>query len=184
VGQLSKGARSGTAGKAITHFPEWSCTLSRPPKPYALKKAEGFRGHRQHVPGVEPLEDDFEPPFKLERIARKEWKRLRRIAFWLRPSDAAALADRCLCFERLLEAEADVLRRGQLVPGRDDTMVQNPSVRSARGYRQALMRYESALGLNPAARATIHDERPSGYDPLEAALCGDLPPAPGGRKWQ
>jgi P27 family predicted phage terminase small subunit len=175
AGKILGAYRDGVPRKARANFLEWSSTLSRPQKPYALKQAEGFRGHRQHVPGVEPLDDNFEPPFRLQKVARKEWKRLRCIAFWLRASDAAALADRCLCFERLLEAEADVLKRGQLVPGRDDTMVQNPSVRSARGYRQALMRYDSALGLTPTARAGIDAGDPGdGIDRLEALLCGDL----------
>jgi P27 family predicted phage terminase small subunit len=157
----------------------------RKPKPFLLKLAEGNRGRRKLKPGVDLPVGPFEPPFPLDGIALVEWERIVAAAFWLRETDSVAVADRCLCFQRLLEAEQDIRDRGTIVRTRNGK-VANPSIRIARTYRVSIQRYDSELGLTASSRSRVDgDALPSGasmpahatkpMDPLERALCGNLP---------
>jgi P27 family predicted phage terminase small subunit len=154
------------------------------PKPYALKEAEGFPGHRQHSQGVEVAAEDFAPPVTLGAVARKEWNRLMEVAFWLRPSDAAALADRCACWQRLQEAEAAIKKLGILVESPKGGMRANPAISVAKSYRNALQRYDAELGLTASSRTRVSvgnsgttSTAPGkgNADAIEKALCGQLP---------
>lgn len=160
----------------------------RKPKPFLLKMAEGNRGHRKHKPGAELPAGTFEPPFPLDGIALAEWNRIVAIAYWLRESDSVAVADRCLCFQRMLEAEQDIRDRGSIVRTRNGK-VTNPSIRVSRAYRISIQRYDSELGLTASSRGRIDEgatAQPAGasagvnapvtnMDPIEKALCGKLP---------
>lgn len=151
----------------------------RRPKPFELKKAEGFRGHRKHLPGVEIAATEFDPPFRLTGLALREWNRILGTAHWLRESESAALADRCLCHQRLQEAEAIIRKEGFTVQGaRGETT--HPAVRIAKAYRTSLQRYDVELGLTPSSRAGMHLPEPSPEDmsALERALYGGRPMDP------
>jgi P27 family predicted phage terminase small subunit len=116
------------------------------------------------------------PPFPLDKTARAEWDRIIAEAHWLTETDTAAVADRCLCFSRLLAAERDISDRGHVIQTRNGNVL-NPSIRVARSYRAALMKHDTALGLTPNSRARIPDLPPDdGIDVLEMKLCGDWPP--------
>ena len=145
------------------------------PKPFYLRVAEGNRGHRKLVPGVEPMAGPFVPAFPIDGIALQEFNRITAEAYWLRETEAVVITDRCLCFQRLLEAEEDIRQRGHVVRTRNG-MTLNASIRVARAYRTALMRYDAELGLTPSARTRLADPPlpPLGSidDPLERALCG------------
>lgn len=158
----------------------------RKPKPAALKIAEGNLGRREIKPGIEVLPGAFDPPFPLDGIARTEWDRVLSVAFWLRETDSAAIADRCLCFQRMLESEQDIRVRGLIVEGDKKSKVANPSIRIARSYRLALQRYDSELGLTASSRGRVEGDsfpptspipgKPSEpIDPLEWALCANRP---------
>ena len=116
----------------------------------------------------------FASPFPLDGLALTEWERIIAEAFWLRETDASALADRCLCFQRLHEAEEDIRKLG-MTTGRRGRRTANPSVRFARQYRQAIQRYDEQLGLTTSARERLGPGGPrtqaGDIDPLEAALC-------------
>lgn len=154
----------------------------RKPKPAALKIAEGNVGHRVIKPGVDVLPGAFEPSFPLDGIARAEWDRIINTAFWLRETDSTAIADRCLCFQRMLEAEQDIRARGLIVEG-TKSPVPNPSIRVAKAYRLSLQRYDSELGLTASSRGRVDGDsftpppaaspgKPTEqYDSLEWALC-------------
>jgi P27 family predicted phage terminase small subunit len=121
------------------------------PKPYLVKLAEGFPGHRKCNPGILPPTTHFEPPFSLDGLARAEWDRLMRVAFWLRETEAVAIGDRCLCFQRVMEAEEIVSREGMTIQGSRGE-VTHPALRMARDYRAAMQRWDLELGLMPSSR--------------------------------
>jgi P27 family predicted phage terminase small subunit len=145
-------------------------------KPFELKKAEGFRGHRKHLPGVEAAATAFDPPFTLSGVALREWNRVMSVAHWLRETESAAVADRCLCFQRLQECEAQLRKEGLVIQGSRGE-VTHPVLRVARAYRAALQRYDAELGLTPSSRAGLQlQQTPSdAMDPIERDLCGGLP---------
>lgn len=148
----------------------------RKPKPYLLKKAEGFRGHRQHAEGVGGSSSLFESPVKLSDEAMAEWKRIRETAPWIEASDAAALADRCVCWERMLRAQEEVNTTGLTVDTKEGVKL-NPAVNALKVYRQALVRYDAELGLTSSSRSRVGTSRSAegGLDPIEAAAIGVLP---------
>jgi hypothetical protein len=72
---------------------------------------------------------------------------------------------------------------GDAVPGlgaqRDAVTegILNPSIRVARTYRMALIKYDNELGPMSNSRARIPDLPPDdGIDELEKKVCGDWPP--------
>jgi P27 family predicted phage terminase small subunit len=149
----------------------------RKPKSHVQKVAEGNLGRRPLVPGLEVPAGTFRPPLTLGDVGLREWNRILRCAYWLRETEATAIADRCLCFERMVECEEDVANRGTVVRTRNGK-VANPSIRIGKSYRMALQRYDVELGLTSASRtrmgaAPSDPNKP--LDPLEAALCGALP---------
>lgn len=149
----------------------------RKPKPHLLKVAEGFRGHRPSIPGIEPPAGPFDPPFELTGFARSEWDRLIAECYWLRASEAHALADRCLCALRLRDAEVDIEKRGANIRSQDadgnESEYLNPNVSVAAKYRPLLMKYESEMCLTVASRQRAHGaEQAKQMDSIESALCG------------
>lgn len=149
----------------------------RKPKSYEQKVAEGNPGRRPLVPGLEVSAGSFQPPFALGEVGLREWNRVLSSAYWLRETEAAAVADRCLCFERIAECEADIAKRGTVVRTRNGK-VMNPSIRIAKAYRTSMQRYDVELGLTSASRTRLGGAAPDPnkpLDPLEAALCGALP---------
>jgi P27 family predicted phage terminase small subunit len=156
----------------------------RKPKPVLQKLTEGNPGRRKLNPGVDLPAGPFDPPFPLDGLALDEWDRVLAAAYWLRETDSFAIADRCLCFQRLLESEQDIRERGPLVRTRNGN-VTNPSIRIARSYRLSIQRYDAELGLTASSRGRVEPDgiapasqtqpqrRP--IDPLEDALCGPIP---------
>jgi P27 family predicted phage terminase small subunit len=93
------------------------------------------------------------------------------VAFWIRSSDAMALADRCVCFQRLLECEDEIRRTGMTVET-DKGSFTAPAVRNANTYRRALQRYDAELGLTSSSRTRVGGQPEREVDELEAKLCG------------
>jgi phage terminase small subunit len=121
------------------------------PKPYLMKLAEGNPGRRKLEPGIELPAKPFDPPFPLEPVAQREWDRVIALGYWLRETESVAIADRCLCFQRVQEAEAEIQRDGFtcVVRGRE---VSNPAVRIAKSYRDAMNRWDRELYLTPFSK--------------------------------
>jgi phage terminase small subunit len=151
------------------------------PKPFALKLAEGNPGKRIPKLCVEAAAGPFEPVSKLTGFALKEFNRILVEAPWIKAAHAKALTDRCLCVQRLLEAEQDISRRGMVLENGKDM---NPMLRAVRLYRTALQRYDSELGLTPSSQERISSEAqgtlfdvpssagPKKIDSIESKLCG------------
>jgi P27 family predicted phage terminase small subunit len=95
---------------------------------------------------------------------------------WLRETESAAIADRCLCFQRLQECEAQLRKEGLVIQGSRGE-VTHPVLRIARAYRTAMQRYDAELGLTPASRAGLQLSKTpfDGMDAIERALCSGLP---------
>ena len=154
----------------------------RRPKPSLLKLSEGNRGKRRVKIGADLPAAPFEPPFRLDGAAKREWDRIVAKAYWLRETDSVAIADRCLCFQRMLEAEQDIRERGTILRTRNGK-VANPSIRIAKSYRMSIQRYDAELGLTASSRARVDEDGlqrrlpidPAGpVDPIERKLC-ELP---------
>ena len=148
-------------------------TRGRKRKPYVVKQAEGNRGRRPLEPGIEPPPTVFAPPFELNEAAKQEWDRLLGECYWLRSTEAYAIADRCRCVARLADCEADIQKRGHVVKTRNGK-VKNPSIQIGREYRAAIQRYDSELGLTTASRQRLHGSSSATdqVDGLESKLCG------------
>jgi P27 family predicted phage terminase small subunit len=177
VGQISASNRTRTTAKCSTKFHNQKGNFPPMSRTYSTKSAAGNRGHRGLVPEVKNAAGEFEPPFCLDKAASAEWDRIIAEAHWFTETDAVALADRCLCFSRLLAAEEDISKRGHVIPTRNGKVL-NPSIRVARSYREALMKYDTQLGLTPSSRTRIPDVQrdDDAIDALELKLCGDWPP--------
>jgi P27 family predicted phage terminase small subunit len=151
----------------------------RRPKPSLLKISEGNRGKRRVKIGADLPAAPFEPPFRLDGLAKREWERIVAKAYWLRETESLAIADRCLCFERMLEAEQDIRQRGTIIRTRNGK-VANPSIRIARSYRLSIQRYDAELGLTASSRARVDEDGLQRrlpidpIDPIERKLC-ELP---------
>ena len=96
-------------------------------------------------------------PNGLPRVALMEWRRVAPLLVEMGVAgdvDRMALADYCLCVARLVDAEADIAKRGLLVEG-DRGMVKNPSCQLAREYRNAVVKWSVQFGLTPSARKGV-----------------------------
>lgn len=157
----------------------------RKPKPLEQRALEG-KPVKRKIRGLSVPRTRFKPPIQLGKVGLKEWKRILSVAYWLRETEALAVADRCLCFERMVEAEDDIRKRGMQVRTKRG-MVTNPSVRHSRTYRISLQRYDVELGLTTSSRTRVGEgsiggapispqgSAPKNLSPLEAALCAGRP---------
>jgi P27 family predicted phage terminase small subunit len=157
----------------------------RKPKPLEQRALEGKPVKRKAAPGLPVPKTRFLPPVELGAIGLKEWERILSVAYWLRETEALAVADRCLCYERMVEAEADIRKRGMQLRSKRGP-VTNPSVRHSRSYRISLQRYDVELGLTTSSRTRVGEgaiggmpitpSQPSkNMSPLEAALSARRP---------
>lgn len=158
----------------------------RKPKPLEQRVLEGKPSKRKPAVGLPVPQTRFQPPIELGEAGLKEWARILSVAYWLRETEALAVADRCLCFERLVQAENDIRKRGMQLRSKRGP-VTNPSVRHARAYRISLQRYDVELGLTTSSRTRVGEGTLGGapignpghqlkkMSPLEAALCAGRP---------
>jgi phage terminase small subunit len=119
-----------------------------------VKLAEGNPGKRRLDPGIQLPAKSFGPPISLDPVAQSEWDRIMGFAFWLRESESVAIADRCVCWSRMLEAEDHVRRIGFTVISRGRE-ISNPAIRIAKGYRDAMGRWDAELYLKPFSNPGI-----------------------------
>ena len=135
-----------------------------PPKPTALRIAEGNPGKRR-LPENEPKPRGGVPrcPNWLSTEAKKVWKRtipeLKRmgvVAF----VDGDALTAYCQAYARWKTAEEFLDKHGMVYPIRDERgqvrcMQQFPQVAIARSMMQLLKAFAQEFGLTPSARTRI-----------------------------
>ncbi len=129
-------------------------------KPKALKLLHGNPGKRR-LPASEPegVGVLWSPPAWFDDIQREQWHYSVENAplGLLTGTDREVLVVWCVACVEHARAAQDVRRLGQVVKGRDNTVVKNPYLTVM--TRQALVMMAAAreLGFSPAARATLGD---------------------------
>lgn len=141
----------------------------RPPKPTALKIAQGHPGHRP-LNHFEPKPDVGIPemPKKLSKGARRAFKRyvpvLQKLGI-LTVVDGEALAGACECAARLEQVRDELARtgltyiehfqdrNGEIVMG---NIKANPLVAMENAYYKTLKSWLVEFGLTPSSRSKLH----------------------------
>lgn len=147
----------------------------RPPKPTALKLAEGNRGKRKLQPDKEPKFPAGAPakPAHLKGAAGAEWKRivpLLEAQGLVTHADLASLVAYCQAYAEMVAAQAALESEGYTITvgghrverenGRFDIIggqVQpHPAIARQRSAWAAVRAFATLFGLNPSARTRVH----------------------------
>ena len=149
--------------------------IGRPPKPTAIRAAEGNPGKRKLNRGeLRQLVEAPKMPRDLSPVAKKEWRRLAKVFLErgiIRPEDQDQLANLCETIATLKEARAELRKkkRGRLIQKGQV----NPLIYLIRDHVRMVNRLGAEFGLSPAARTRLtYDEQASDADDLEALLGG------------
>lgn len=164
-------------------------------KPTAVKKAQGNAGKRK-LNDREPVVNVGAPamPDYLSESGRAEWNRLVPILLSMKvltPSDGDALAALCCAHSQFVEAQHDLVARGNLLDiyqicqlngfpivgrtGKPKAVLidvkKNPSVQVASDADKRLRSYYAMFGLDPSSRSrlTTNPNDPP-QDPLDDFL--------------
>ncbi len=152
-------------------------TMARPRKPTVLKVLEGNPGKRP-LPQNEPKPKSIAPkcPTHLDKIAKKEW---RRVVKELEPLglvtqiDMAALAAYCQAYSRWVQAEDMIRKHGMLVKSPNGYPMQSPYLAIANKAVEQMKAFMSEFGMTPASRTRIEVKSSAEKeDSLEALLTG------------
>jgi len=142
----------------------------RPPKPAAIKRAEGNPGRRP-IP-VEPDVSDKKPrcPSYLRGEAKKEWRRVvddLHQAGIIMEVDRTVLALYCNALAQYLEAEAHVLVEGavELTPNGYPVKSAWLTIRD-KAFDQ-MMKCLTEMGMTPVSRAKVAAREQEKFDPFE-----------------
>jgi P27 family predicted phage terminase small subunit len=97
-------------------------------------------------------------------------------------ADAPMVEAAAVMLVRARVAGADVEKRGMLVTGRFDTLVENPSVKQERDVWASFRSFAEQLGIGPSARARLAGLAVDGRDASdELEGLGELRAISGGR---
>ena len=139
-----------------------------PPKqPTKIKIARGtLRESRASEP--QPPADGVAMPSHLGEVAATRWRELLPMLQSVRVmtrADVEALARYCDTYEWWLATRAKLRKEGDTYPilndgGEVKYIAQRPEVAIAHKLAQQLRQLEQDFGLNPAARASLHVEKP------------------------
>jgi P27 family predicted phage terminase small subunit len=147
----------------------------RKPKPTRLRETEGNTGRRR-LNRSEPefvSADPVEVPEWLSEGAKAEWRRvaphLARLGL-LSVVDMAALAGYCLCYARLVEAEAFIAEHGMTATLRDDkgnikAVSPVPQVGIALKMLDKIRQFAAEFGFTPSARGRLEISKAREVDP-------------------
>jgi P27 family predicted phage terminase small subunit len=147
-----------------------------PPKPTAIRKAEG-NPSRRPFNDREPQPDVVRPPMPrhLDKFARKEWKRLCPMLERMRvltEVDGTALANLCVDVSILHQAQESLAKTGLLSKTAKTGMIhQSPLLNIIAVTTDRVTRGLREFGLTPASRSRISVSPDSSMDSLEAKLC-------------
>ena len=147
-----------------------------PPKPTVIRKAEGNPGKRPYN-DREPQPDVVRPPMprRLDKVARKEWKRLCPLLERMRvltEADGIALANLCFDVSVLQQAQESLAKTGLLSKTARTGMIhQSPLLNIIAVTTDRVTRGLREFGLTPASRSRITVSPHSSMDSLEAKLC-------------
>ena len=138
------------------------------PKPTRLKILAGNPGKRplnKQEPKPPAGKLPVAPPH-LNRIAKKEWRRLAKDLHScgvLTQVDTAVLGAYCQAYSRWVQAEdaiAEMAKRDQLTNGlmiktTNGNAIQNPLVGTSNKSANDMVRYAAELGMTPSARSRV-----------------------------
>lgn len=136
----------------------------RRPNPDNIRQLKGKTRRVPQAPSgtglVEPRWAD-ELPGKADATVRSDCARNWRLIVgdlegrgYLSPADTRTVIDACMCQARLRQCERMISREG-IVTLTERGQVLNRHVTAANGYRNALARHITDLGLSPSARARL-----------------------------
>lgn len=133
--------------------------VGRKPKPTHLKVLEGNPGKRplnKNEPKPKPVAPKC--PSWLNKIAKKEWKRivpeLERLGL-LTVVDGAALEGYCQAYARWVEAEQFLQKHGTVFRTPSGYIQQVPQVAIAQKYLQLVKAFCAEFGLTPSSRGRM-----------------------------
>ena len=142
--------------------------------PTHLKVLAGNPGRKPVPQPVELPQGVPEPPARLPEGARRYWQMLAPILVrvgLLTEGDGPALADMCVCFYRLEQAEA-LLEQDGLVVQTAKGPRKHPAAALAKEYRAHAQTWAKRFGLDPHSRGAL-DVMPQGIkDELAELLEG------------
>ena len=134
--------------------------------PTKILKIRGGSDHT-HRPmnDQEPKPPEKLPKFPkhLDRIARKEWKRIGKVLQdigLMTDLDMAVFAGYCDAYSQWAQATSKVHELGMVNLKADGTPVLNPYLRIAREASDRMMKAAVLLGLAPSSRASLKVEKP------------------------
>jgi len=140
--------------------------------PYLVAKTHGDVSHRKLPPCPDAQVGDFDPPFKLDAVARKEWDRMRHEAPWVLAVNALLLAERCRAFSELQQCCKLIDEQGILTVGFDGQDVKNPACTVANQLRVYILRADAEMGITPCSQSKVNAPPKAAEDPIEGAMCG------------
>ena len=146
----------------------------RPPLPPELKLIAGARKDRINDKAPELIEDDFEPPETLDKIALAEWKRIvpdLRNAGVLSKTDRAALEIYCETYSQWRQAIKLIQTKGITVVDDETGEVKvAPWYRIAETAGKACRALLEQFGCTPSSRGRVKAEKESEKDEFEELM--------------
>lgn len=148
------------------------------PKPTSIRILEGNPGKRR-INHNEPKPLDIPPdcPRHLDKVAKREWKRLVPVLQRMRvltEADQIALANLCQTYSTMIQAQEQLSKSGILYKTKSGYIQQSPLLGIVNSSIEIINRLSREFGLTPASRSRIEVEQGenSRIDSIEAALCG------------
>lgn len=145
------------------------------PKPTRLRLLTGNPSKRP-INDAEPQPKAVapDPPAFLKREALAEWRRLapelERLGL-LTIVDGAALAAYCQAYQRWIQAEKMINRKGMVVETQNGYAQAHPAVAVAQKSMQLLRAFASEFGLTPASRSRISvSKKAEAEDPMKGLI--------------
>ncbi|KDR95912.1 phage terminase, small subunit, putative, P27 family [Peptoclostridium litorale DSM 5388] len=148
------------------------------PKPTNLNVLQGNPGKRQ----LNTSEPTFKkaiglkPPTFLDRLAKKEWKRVVPLLEkngLLTEADTAALAAYCQNFSRWVDAEKLVSEKGYTYTTDKGNVIQRPEVGIANTAMKLMKSFAQEFGLTPSSRTNLSvKEADESEDPFVTFMRG------------
>ena len=119
-------------------------------------------------------------PRHLDKIARREWKRLLPILTQMRvltEADGIHLGNLCTAYSTLIQAQEKLAKHGMLSKSPNGYVQQSPFLSISNTAMEQVIKLSRDFGLSPASRVRLYMEPggsvdDDGMDDLERALCG------------
>ena len=143
----------------------------RKPKPKAILTMDGSSVRRPDEPEVPP--GDVVCPAELTGDARVEWDRIAPVLSGmgvLTHADQALLAAYCLAWGRMLHAERELAKTGEVVKSPSGYPIQNPWLAVCNRAGKDMKGYAEQLGLSPTARGRVSKAPAAKKNPFDEFL--------------